>query len=303
MENDQDFRSEDAARRGVPSARPYSEAVFSPASESPNDLDATQLITQSVLSNPKYRDISESFVADVAKSELLKRKSLKDAIKGTKSKLHQVAGAYIVGQRDYDRWLRELEIAHNSGDSTSFQRICLDVMGHHSSTKERVPFLQDFYASVLSDLGPVHSVLDIACGLNPLAIPWMPLAPRSAYYAYDIYGNLTTFLEAFFKIVDVEGHAQTQDVIKSVPGQRVDVALVLKTLPCLEQVDKTAGYRLLESINAETIVVSFPLYSLGGKRRGMAENYVQRFHELTAGKKWRIQRFDFPTELVFRINK
>ncbi len=131
----------------------------------------------------------------------------------------------------------------------------------------------------------------------------MPLAPHSTYYAYDIYGDLTTFLDAFFKIVDVDGYAQTQDIIKSVPSQKVDVALILKTIPCVEQVDKMAGYRLLESINAETIIVSFPIYSLGGRSRGMAENYVQRFHELTADKKWHIRRFDFPTELVFRINK
>jgi len=268
-----------------------------------NDVDGVHLITQSVLSNPKYQDICESFVVDIAKSELLKRKTLKDSIKGTKSKLHQVAGAYIVGQRNYDKWLREIEIAHNSGDHAEFLRICLAIMGHHASTKERVPFLQDFYKSVFSDLGPVHSVLDIACGLNPLAIPWMPLAPHSTYYAYDIYGDLTTFLDAFFKIVDVDGYAQTQDIIKSVPSQKVDVALILKTIPCVEQVDKTAGYRLLESINAETIIVSFPIYSLGGRSRGMAENYVQRFHELTADKKWHVRRFDFPTELVFRINK
>ena len=81
------------------------------------------------------------------------------------------------------------------------------------------------------------------------------------------------------------------------------MALILKTIPCLEQLDKTAGLRLLETIQAEHILVSFPVHSLGGRSKGMVENYEARFHALVQGKRWAIQRFEFATELAFLVTK
>ena len=78
---------------------------------------------------------------------------------------------------------------------------------------------------------------------------------------------------------------------------------MLKALPCLEQVDKSVGLQLLETISADALVVSFPAYSLGGRHKGMVVNYEARFWQLVAGKNWSISRFEFPTELVFLIRK
>jgi len=51
----------------------------------------------------------------------------------------------------------------------------------------------------------------------------------------------------------------------SPPTQHADLALILKTLPCLEQLDKTAGQWLLEAVNVDYLLLSFPVYSLGGE--------------------------------------
>ncbi len=265
------------------------------------DNDDVRLITQAVLSSPKYRHVCETFVADVARRELAKRRNLKETIKATKNKLHQVAGAYIIGKQDYDAWLPQLREAHDSDASGDFLRACKRIMMGHASTRERVPVLDQFYTTIFADLPPVRSILDIACGLNPLAIPWMPLASEAQYYAYDIYEDTMRFLGLFLEIVGVHGQAIASDVLLGAPTQAVDVALILKAIPCLEQIDKGAGYRLLETIQAQRIVVSFPVRSLGGRNRGMLENYEAHFLEWARGKNWRIQRFEFPTELVFSI--
>ena len=81
------------------------------------------------------------------------------------------------------------------------------------------------------------------------------------------------------------------------------MAFILKAIPCLEQVDKSAGLRLLETINADYLVVSFPAHSLGGKNKGMTANYESRFYKLVTHKPWSIQRFEFPGELVFLVSK
>ncbi|MGZ3612068.1 MAG: 16S rRNA methyltransferase, partial [Ktedonobacteraceae bacterium] len=61
--------------------------------------------------------------------------------------------------------------------------------------------------------------------------------------------------------------------------------------------------RLLESINADHLVVSFPARSLGGKSKGMAANYESRFYKLVEHEPWSIQRLEFPGELVFLVSK
>jgi 16S rRNA (guanine(1405)-N(7))-methyltransferase len=74
-------------------------------------------------------------------------------------------------------------------------------------------------------------------------------------------------------------------------------------VPCLEQVDKSAGQRLLDTLDTAHLLVSFPVHSLGGRSKGMAATYTAHFRQLVAGRGWRIERFEFATELVFRISK
>jgi len=176
-------------------------------------------------------------------------------------------------------------------------------MKYHSSTRERLRVLEGFYTTTLADLPPIRTILDIACGFNPLSIPWMPLAEDARYYAYDIYRDMTSFLSELIGIVGVRGGAEVCDVIESPPARRADLALVLKTIPCLEQVDKSAGLRLLDSVNAHHLLVSFPIHSLGGRGKGMAINYEARFRDLVAERRWETRRFEFATELVFLVTK
>jgi 16S rRNA (guanine(1405)-N(7))-methyltransferase len=101
----------------------------------------------------------------------------------------------------------------------------------------------------------------------------------------------------------VPGEAQACDVLGELPTRHYDLALLLKTLPCLEQIEKDVGARLLEAIDAAYLLVSFPVRSLGGRDKGMAENYPARFMETVKGYGWGIKRFGFETELAFLVKK
>ena len=284
---------------------------YSGAGTSPS-LPLDQLI-EAVLTSSKYKSISHDLVSSVGSRELAKRHSLKEAIKATKNKLHQVGGAYLDGEARYDRWLDELRLLAGDrlgrsqatawGGLERIREICMSIMHYHASTRERVPVLEEFYTTILAGMPPIRSVLDIACGLHPLALPWMPLAEDVHYYAFDIYQDMTAFLNEYLRLMHVQGYAQARDVLQDCPLQKVDVAFLLKALPCLEQVDKSAGPRLLETIAADALVVSFPAHSLGGRHKGMVGNYETRFWQLVEGKNWSISRFEFPTELVFLIRK
>jgi len=261
-----------------------------------------QLI-DAVLASRNYKHISRDFIEALGSRELAKRSSLKEAIKATRNKLHQVGGAYIEGEEHYTSWIGPLQQAAVNGDNDQLKRACKSIMGYHASTRERLPVLEQFYPTLLADLPPIRSVIDVACGLHPLAIPWMPLEQDVQYYAYDIYQDMADFLNEFMGLIHVPGYAQARDVLQYSPAFKVDLAFMLKAIPCLEQVDKNAGLRLLDTINADHLLVSFPVHSLGGRKKGMAANYEARFHELVRHKNWLIERFEFPTELIFRIAK
>jgi 16S rRNA (guanine(1405)-N(7))-methyltransferase len=256
-------------------------------------------LVKAVLSSAKYRSVDPALVARIGEGELAKGRKFKEAVKATKNKLHQVGGAYLTDQPRYSNWL--LSLTRAEGDPQEFKLICREVMASHVSTRERLPILNDFYETLFSELPPINSVLDVACGLNPLAIPWMALQAGTRYYACDMYSDMVAFVQAFMDMLPVEGWAKVCDVSAAPPAQPVDLALALKAIPCLEQIDRQAGERLLDSLDAKYMVISFPAKSIGGREKGMMENYEARFEELIAGRSWRIQRFEFETELAFLV--
>ncbi len=252
-----------------------------------------------VLKSRKYTFIAPNLVARIAREELDKGRRYKETVKAVKNKLHQVGGAYLTASLDYDSWLGELQ---QTETPEMFKKVCRMVMGKHTSTRERLPFLEEFFSQIFSHLPPITSLLDVACGLNPLAIPWMPLQGGTKYYACDMYADMVSFVGGCMQLMAVDGHAEVCDVVSLPPSTPVDLALVLKTIPCLEQIDKHAGTRLLDGLNARFLVLSFPAKSLGGRSKGMVENYGTRFQELIAGRSWTVlARLEFETELVFVV--
>nr|AIA10753.1 ribosomal RNA methyltransferase (FmrO) [uncultured bacterium] len=268
-----------------------------------NDPHALDLLVSDVQGSAKYRDMSLDLIRTIAAQELTKRRTHKEAVKATKNKLHQVSAAYLDPRENYTAWLQELREAQQTGTAEANKQTCKQIMSHHASTRERLPLLEQFYSTLLAELPAPHSVLDLACGLNALTLPWFPHMEAITYYACDIYRPMIDFLNATMEIMHIRGCAEVRDILQSCPTQEADLALVLKTIPCLEQIDKQAGTRLLRAINARYMIVSFPAQSLGGRNKGMVTNYEARFYQLVEGENWEIQKYEFATELVFVIKK
>jgi len=266
----------------------------------PDQLDA---LVVNVLGSSKYRAVSPEFVRAIGARELAARPNLKAAIKATKNALHQAGGAFTDAPIDYGRALARLRAAAaNGGDA--LREACAAVMTLHTSTRERLPILDEFYATIFDALPePPGRVLDVACGLNPLARPWLPLSPTTDYVACDIYSDQIAFLNDFFALAGVAGRAEVRDVIGRPPDEPADLALVLKTLPCLEAIDRRAPERLLDALPARWLLVSFPAQTLGGRRKGMTAHYEAQFGRLLHARGWAARRFEFSSELAFLVEK
>jgi 16S rRNA (guanine(1405)-N(7))-methyltransferase len=260
-------------------------------------------LVRAVLKSSKYRNVCEDLIKNIAMRELSKRKNLKIAIKSTKNKMHQIGGAYFLKKPNYAFWLEKLRKTKDSQNENLFHKTCAEIMSYHYSTRERLNILDQFYARIFSLVPPVQSIMDVACGFHPLSIPWMPISEKVTYYAYDIYKDMISFLNEFMAIDNVQGCAEVRDVMQHAPEISTDLAFILNTIPCFEQIEKSAGLKILESINAKFLAVSFPAQTLGGREKNMLKHYEARFNNLTQKKDWAIQRLEFRTELVFLIAK
>jgi 16S rRNA (guanine(1405)-N(7))-methyltransferase len=272
-------------------------------SNAPSSTDEIERLAAAIQAGQRYRPLQPELVRRIAAQELGKGRSFKQALKAARGKLHQAGGAYLPAGIDYEPWLAELQRLPRSLDNPAVKDFCRRMLALHASTRERLPTLEDFYARTLAPLAPLHSLLDLACGLNPLALPWLPLAEGAEVFACDIYTDLVAFLNRFFAHFRLRGRAEVLDLTQSLPAQPAQVALLLKTIPCLEQLDKTVAPRLLDGIRAEHLLVSFPGKSLGGRARGMPQTYAAHFAALAAGRPWSIERIEFANELVFRVRK
>jgi 16S rRNA (guanine(1405)-N(7))-methyltransferase len=266
------------------------------------DDDLSTLVA-AVHSSAKYRTISPDLVAWIGTRELKVRKSLKMAEKETRSKIHQVATSYISKPLDYIGFTDQLSTLSKDPSHVELKPFCERVMRQHASTMERLPILESFYQEIFSRLPPVHSIIDLGCGLNPLALPWMKASPGVRYLAIDLFQDMMDFIRTLFYKIGIKGTVRTQNLVDRIPTEPSDLAFLLKLIPCLEQLDKNIGIKLLENIPANHLVVSFPVASLSGRNRGMLQNYEQHFHTLCEGHDWKIEKIGFSSELVFIVHK
>jgi 16S rRNA (guanine(1405)-N(7))-methyltransferase len=257
-------------------------------------------VVSSVASSKKYQAVCTDTIHRIAERELASSPhgNLKAAVKATKRRLHQVYGAFE-GVLDYDNAIQRLEAAHEAGTREGIEAACLHVMRLHSSTRERLAILERFYPKVFEITGSPRSILDLGCGLNPLALPWMGLDTGAAYVALDIDATRIRFLDRYLAMTGLDAQARCQDILASPPFESVDVALLLKMSPSLERQEQGATLRLLEQLRTSFAVVSFAVKSLGGREKGMLAHYRSQFLELIAGRRWSVNDLIFDTELAF----
>jgi 16S rRNA (guanine(1405)-N(7))-methyltransferase len=186
------------------------------------------------------------------------------------------------------------------GDPT-LRAACMGAMRAHASTRERVAHLDDFYRQVRERTGPPRRVLDLGCGLNPLALSWMGVG-SATYVAIDVDRRVLARVEAFLALVGQPHEVRALDLVANVPADEADVALLLKLVTTLDRQDPRAATRLLSGLRARHAVVSFSTRSLGGRGRGMEATYRRRLERLVAENAARVHdvaEASVPGELAF----
>ncbi|MDX1412689.1 MAG: hypothetical protein R3293_00775 [Candidatus Promineifilaceae bacterium] len=258
-------------------------------------------IVSTIKQSKKYRDTHEETIRELVIVALTKYKSPKQATRSVRKQLHSIMAPYL-GDPDYETVSAELADAFAASNKEQIEKTCRDALYSHLSTRERLPIMEDFYRQIFQVTGTPTRILDIACGLNPLAFPWMGLPDKTEYFAYDIHEPRIRFINQYFRLQGLPQFARVQDVALQFPQEPVDVALFLKELPRFERNYPGTSRDLLKALRANFLVVSFPTISTHSGRN-LTKRYREFFEKVIDGLNWPTSEWLFAGEMVFIAEK
>lgn len=251
-----------------------------------------------LLNSRNYRDICPDTVRRVwAECEKRYKKS-KDVDKAAREALHGISGAFMTPQ-EARQLAYDMQAWHIDKADPSLERM----LSRHASTRERLPLsdTDDMYLRIFAVTGRPRSVLDLACGINPLYLG----ARGIEAVGVDISGTAVYAVNRFHESYRMPVSARCADLLcpGAIPGERFDVALLFKLLPLLERQEKGGAARVMHAVNARHMVVSFPTRTLGGRSVGMAENYARWMDAHIPCGMAVLDRFETQSELFYIIAK
>ncbi len=149
----------------------------------------TDRALEALIASPKYRGVYRGAVERVYR-EMLRRHKPKEAEKAARAELHRITGAFLTpGDLKKARALLEEAV---SGDGDALTR----VLSLHASTRERLDTMAELYDRALPALGSPKTVLDLACGLNPLYLGSLGLTVRGIELQTDAANLVNHWAEA-----------------------------------------------------------------------------------------------------------
>lgn len=264
-------------------------------------MDQKEKIIKSILETKKYSSVDKETISIIY--DLLEKKyspkKLEDEIK---RQLHQIWGAYWDGIPNYNKILEYIKENTRNGNINP-REIIKPILSLHSSTKERIEDLDNFFLKIFEVTGIPNTIIDYACGLNPLTIFWMGLKNDSIYKAYDIDVKEVEFINKVFNLILPECMTEVRvgNLLSFNEFENADVVFLFKTLQVLEQQRKGSALEVLKKINAKFITVSFPTKSIGGKNKRMKDFYSDWFKGLIEGEFEIVKEISFTNEMVFIV--
>jgi len=293
-----------------------------------------------VARSKKYTRLCDGLIRRICSEEYAKHGRQAERVKAVKTRLHAIYGAFLKdgdlkkmavlfegyeksGDEQTGDESQSIGFANETGGLSHVvpQNIALatSLLKLHASTAERLGNMDAFFPFIFAHTrrdvktgltlnqgvgGSAHTngnaILDLGCGLNPFAIPFMPVAP-SVYHAVDIDKQTALYINKYIKLLGLSDGCECicADILADAPFHfkhhvgSYTTAFLFKLLPVLEYQKPGGGLALLKRINAESIVVTYPLKSLGGKEKGMGVNYADAFEKLVS--------FDFRIAAQARI--
>lgn len=265
-------------------------------------------IIATISSTQKYKRIDRETIHNAVVEASIRFKKEHEIDRKARNTLHQLWGAYYHTAPNFIKATDQFKKSITQGQD--LQIALTPLLQLHSSTRERIPILSQFYNDIFTITGLPQSIVDHACGLNPLTIPWMNLPITTQYYAYDIDEKGIDFIKHTLDLVrtnklDVIPKQITLEHKNITQSSKTpaEVAFFFKCFTCLDHLQKGIGIQALEQQQCKYAVVSFAIKSIKGYEKGMKEFYSINFEKYIATKNWEYKKLTYDTEMVYIISK
>ena len=215
----------------------------------------------------KYKalDLPRELLADILNQEAKLSQNSADLERRFREKLHNIIAPYLE-EIHYPAETEKLQyFAATKPDLKAWKSYCSALMARHASTRERLPFLEPFAAILNPYFNRSKLVLDLACALDPLILPWLQLDSRPEMICYDLQSPRIDFLNVFFTHFYPNGKAIRQDILADPPKTEADLALFLKEAHRFEKRHPGCNRAFFQALPARTLIVSLPSQDLAGK--------------------------------------
>ncbi len=268
-----------------------------------DDFDARKMV-RDILMSRKYRGLglNPDTVRELIQQESPQHTSYKTLRKSVRRKLHNIVAPYL-GEPDYEHLSKQLNnIDDVSLESPELKEFCRNVLSEHASTAERIPHMKAFYDRLFKATGKPDRILDLACGLHPLAFPWMGLPLTTQYHAYDIIQPRIDFINAFFETLGMEPLAENRDILVHPPQIQADLGLFFKEAHRMEKRQPGCNQAFWDSLNVSVLAVSLPTQDLSGTH-SLLDQHRSLVSENLPDKARIVSELLFDDEIIFLIEK
>ena len=266
-----------------------------------SEEDITRM-SERVLASRKYSamDLPRETIEDLIRQEMAAGKHPGEVEKSMREKLHQIIAPYL-GDPDYELEEKRLAEAAAQGED-AVKDWCLRILSVHTSSKERIPYMAEFYSAIFERIGKPEAILDVACAFNPFAFPWMGLPKETSYHAYDLHTPRVHLLNSFFKVYGLKPLAETRDILLNPPDVPADAAFFFKEAHRFESRKKGCNRNFWISLPVNTIVVTLPAENLTGQHQ-MRERQRSLIEKNIDGLDWSVEETEIGNEMIFIIHK
>lgn len=250
-----------------------------------------------------FRELDDSFIEQIIRQAQTRGSEEKEILSSVKTTIQDVTNQFRTADISYRDLIAELDNAHDH-ELTAEERglFAADLLRRHAAAKERIPFIRRYYQEIFSHLPTIESVLDVGCGLNPVAVTFMPVSSEVHYSAVDLPADLVDFLNDFFRLIEIPGVAIQSNLLNGIPDIDADLTLIQKTIPVLERAEKGAGRRLFDAIRSPNAVLSFKTVKKQ-KQAKAHHDYIAEYESILAASDWGTTKLVFPNETVFVLKR
>jgi len=189
----------------------------------------------------------------------------------------------------------EIDLKHlanfnvNNDKSDNIENIVKDLLANHVSTRERLPYYDNFYKQLFKLITPPRTIVDIGCGLHPLSYPYKKKTSLNTYLAIDKDLSAIDILQLFAPHISPirlkPVCMNIQDIVWSNfldQNTQFDLAIMLKLIPVVYRQNKSFLKQLYQ-IPAKRILLTGNTEAMTKREniRRKEEHFLRKYIKMT----------------------